>query len=156
MDTINPEQFNKALLALLDETFDEVHGYYLDHGTSLFESLSNITASQASIPVGGKCASLAAQVKHISFYLDVTLKWKRDGNQEPNDWGEIWSTVGEVSPVEWQTIQTELRVSYENIKAFIQFSKGWKDDHELGVMMGVLAHTAYHLGEIRQALCSLT
>jgi hypothetical protein len=155
MDTINPEQFNIALLALLDESFDNVQGYYLDHGTSLFESLSNITALQASISVGGKCATLAAQVKHITFYLDVTLKWQRDGNQETNDWGEIWNTIGAVSPEEWQTIQTELRVSYENIKEYIQFSKGWKDHHELGVMMGVLAHTAYHLGEIRQAMCSL-
>ena len=156
MDTINPEQFNNALLALLNETFDDVQGYYLDHGTSLFESLSNITASQASIPVGGKCATLAAQVKHISFYLNVTLKWKRDGNQEPSDWAAIWNTVSEVTPLEWQMIQTELRISYENFKAFIQFSPNWKDDHELGVMMGVLAHTAYHLGEIRQALCGLT
>jgi hypothetical protein len=126
MDTINPEQFNIALLALLDESFDNVQGYYLDHGTSLFESLSNITALQASIPVGGKCATLAAQVKHISFYLEVTLKWQRDGNQEPNDWGEIWNMVGAVSPVEWQTIQTELRVSYENINQRRKIPSNWR------------------------------
>lgn len=153
---ISPEQFNKALLALLDETFDDVEGYYLDQGTSLFDTLSGITAAQASIPVGSKCATLAAQVKHISFYLNVILKWKKDGNQEPNDWEEIWKSVNEVTPLEWQMIQTELRMSYENIKAFIQISPEWKDEHALGVMMSVLAHSAYHLGEIRHALCMLT
>ncbi len=155
MNSINPEQFNNALLALLDESFDNVQGYYLDQGNSLFETLSGITAAQASVPVGSKCATLAAQVKHISFFLDVMLKWKRDGNTEPNDWSEIWNSVSEVTPLEWQLIQTELRVSYENIKAYIQFSSGWQDDHELSVMMSILAHSAYHLGEIRQAMCTL-
>jgi len=139
MDTINPEQFNNAILALLNETFDDVQGYYLDHGTSLFESLSSITAAQASIPVGGKCATLAAQVKHISFYLNVILKWKRDGNQEPSDWAEIWNTVSEVTPLEWQMIQTELRVNYENIKAMIQFSTDWNNESKIGDAMAILA-----------------
>ena len=74
MSAINPEHFNKALLTLLDETFDNVQGFFLDGGTSLFETLATITAAEASIPVGGKCATLAAQVKHVAFYLDVTAK----------------------------------------------------------------------------------
>lgn len=68
---IQSDQFNQALFSLLDETFDSVHGIYLDKGTSLFETLATISAAEASIPVGGKCATLAAQVKHITFYLDV-------------------------------------------------------------------------------------
>lgn len=65
------DHFTQALVLLLDETFDQVHGIYLDKGTSLFETLATISAEEASIPVGGKCATLAAQVKHIAFYLDV-------------------------------------------------------------------------------------
>jgi hypothetical protein len=69
MDTIKREDFEKAVVTLLDETFDSVKGYYLDGGTSLFETLAGISAAEASIPVGGKCATLAAQVKHVAFYL---------------------------------------------------------------------------------------
>lgn len=59
------------MYALLDETFDNVHGFFLDKGTSMFETLAAISAEEASIPVGGKCPTLAAQVKHVAFYLDV-------------------------------------------------------------------------------------
>jgi hypothetical protein len=68
MSTIAADHFTRALLDLLDETFDHVKGHYLDGGTSLFETLATITAAEASIPVGGKCATLAAQVKHVAFY----------------------------------------------------------------------------------------
>jgi len=60
---IQIEHFTQALLFLLEETFDTVHGIYLDKGTSLFETLATISAKEASIPVGGRCATLAAQVK---------------------------------------------------------------------------------------------
>ena len=49
---IQTDHFTKALYALLDETFDNVHGYFLDKGTSLFETLAAISAAEASGPVG--------------------------------------------------------------------------------------------------------
>jgi hypothetical protein len=101
VDTIQPEHFTKALLLLLDETFDNVHGAYLDRNTSLFETLAGITADEASIPVGGKCATLAAQVKHVAFYLEVVERGVREANWPKVDWGEIWRTVGRVTPAEW-------------------------------------------------------
>lgn len=61
---IQTEHFTKALYALLDETFDSVHGYFLDRGTSMFETLATISAEDASVPVGAQCATLAAQIKH--------------------------------------------------------------------------------------------
>ena len=78
MNTIQTDHFTKALLDMLDETFDSVKGYYLDRGTSLFETLADISAAEASVPVGGKCATLAAQVKHVAFYLDVVEKSIRE------------------------------------------------------------------------------
>jgi hypothetical protein len=153
MSSIASELFTKALVTLLDETFDNVHGYYLDKHTSLFETLATITAEQASIPVGGKCATLAAQVKHVAFYLDVVDKSVRDPNFPPADWGAIWRTVNRVSPDEWQAIQKELRDNYNRILALIQNAPAWSNDEQIASAMAVVAHTAYHLGEIRQALC---
>jgi hypothetical protein len=155
MSSIESEHFTKALVALLDETFDNVQGIFLDKGTSLFETLAGITAAEASIPVGGKCATLAAQVKHVAFYLDVVDKSVRDPASPRADWGEIWRTVASVTPAEWDAIRAELRANYDRILRLIQDTPAWPSEYEIGGAIGVIAHSAYHLGEIRQALCTL-
>lgn len=155
MSTIQTEHFTKALFLLLDETFENVQGIYLDRNTSLFETLADISAEEASIPVGGQCATLAAQVKHTAFYLDVIEKSVRDPDFPRVDWGEIWRTVNQVSPEEWQSIQTELRANYNRIKALVETTPAWPSEDEIAGVIGVIVHTAYHLGEIRQALCIL-
>lgn len=155
MSVIQVDIFKKVLINLLDETFDHVHGFYLDNNTSLFETLDQITAKEASIPVGKKCATLAAQVKHISFYLDIYYKFVHDPAYPKADWGEIWRTVNEVNEEEWEMIKAELRSNYNQILALIEETSFWDDGVVLGGAMDLIAHTAYHLGEIRQALCWL-
>jgi hypothetical protein len=155
MTTIASEHFTKSLKDLLDETFDNVKGYYLDKNTSLFETLAGISAAEASIPVGGKCATLAAQVKHVAFYLDVVDRSVRDPSNQGADWGEIWRTVGQVTPAEWDAIRAELRASYQRILKLIDDTPAWPGEDEISGAIGIIAHTAYHLGEIRQALCTL-
>lgn len=151
---IQTEHFTKALYSLLDETFDSVQGRFLDKGTSMFETLATISAVEASIPVGGKCATLAAQVKHVAFYLDVVDKTVRDPNYPRVDWSEIWRTVSSVTPDEWDSIRTELRANYNRILTLIEDTPMWSEA-QIGGAMAVIAHTAYHLGEIRQALCTV-
>ena len=152
---IQVEHFTSALYMLLDETFDNVHGYFLDKGTSLFETLATLSAEEASVPVGDKCATLAAQVKHVAFYLDVLEHNMRTGLNEPVDWGEIWRTTKAVTPAEWETLKTGLRQSYDRIKALIRDTPAWPSDWEIGGAIAMIVHTAYHLGEIRQALCTV-
>jgi hypothetical protein len=153
MSTIQAEHFTKAFLVMLEETFERVVGIYLDQRTSLFETLADISAEEASIPVGGKCASLAAQVKHVAFYLDVVYNSVHKSDYPQVDWNEIWNNVTAVNADEWQIIQTELRHSYANIQDLVKTTPAWPSEREIGGAMGVIAHTAYHLGEIRQALC---
>ena len=153
---IQAEHFTNALLAMLDEAFDDVHGYFLDKGTSMFETLATISAEEASIPVGGRCATLAAQVKHVAFYLDVLECNVRSGTHEPVDWDEIWRTTKAVTPGEWEAVKTGLRGSYNRIKTLINDTTEWPDEQHIGVAIGTIVHTAYHLGEIRQALCTIS
>ena len=155
MSSIDSEHFTKAVLELLDETFDNVHGYYLDKDTSLFQTLASISADEASTPVGGKCATLAAQVKHVAFYLDVIEKSIYDPDFPKVDWSEVWRTVNRVTPEEWQSLQNELRTNYNRILDLIKTAPSWPSDAEIGDAIAVVVHTAYHLGEIRQALCIL-
>ncbi len=155
ISTISAEQFSSELLFLIDETFASVHGIYLDRGTSLLETLAGISAAEASIPVGGKCATIAAQVSHICFYLDVLDRFLKTGQNEPADWGEVWRTVSGVTPEAWTVLQTRLRQAYQRTREGILAYDHWDTEHSIGGAIGIVAHTAYHLGEIRQATCTV-
>jgi hypothetical protein len=152
---IQTEHFTSAISALLDETFDNVQGIYLDKGTSLFETLATISAEEASVPVGGKCATLAAQVKHVALYLDVLGRYIRTGTNERVDWGKIWRETAAVNAEEWDAIKTQLRESYDQIRQLVADTTEWPSEDHITGAIAIVVHTAYHLGEIRQALCTL-
>lgn len=149
------DHFTKAIYALLDEIFDNVQGYVLDKGTSLFETLATISAEEASIPVGGKCATLAAQVKHTAFYLDVLEQAIRTQQFEKQDWDKIWRETSAVTPEEWEALKVSLRESYDRLKTLIDETTEWSNERQIGGIIATIVHTAYHLGEIRQALCTV-
>lgn len=140
---------------LLKGSFRKVQGIYLNKNTSMFETLAGISAEEASIPVGGKCDTLAAQVKHVGFYLEGIEQAMCDPNAPQADWGEIWRTTSQVTPEEWQFIQDELRTKYQSIRKFIESVPEWPNEMAVGTAMAIIAHSAYHLGEIRQALCMI-
>ena len=151
---IESEHFLKPLFGLLDETFENHHGYFLDANTSLFQTLAAISAQQASIPVGSKCASLAAQVAHITFYLEVLERVVVYNDNSRADWGEIWRTVEKVTPDEWQALKDNLKQAYTRLSQLLRDNSLW-NENTIGESMSLVVHTAYHLGEIRQALCVL-
>ena len=145
--------FTDAVLMALTETFEDVQGLYLDKGTSLFETLATISAEDASRPVSATCASIAAQVEHVNYYLEVLLKVIQ-GEQPQVDWNDIWQRVEAVTPAEWEDSQARLRSTYADIRTLAS-DYSWQNDRDMGGAMGMLLHTAYHLGEIRQALCTI-
>lgn len=151
--TLN-EAFTETVLFALKETFEDVGGMYLDKGTSLFETLETISAEEASRPVSPTCASIAAQVAHIRFYLEMTMEFAHGRNPGKLDWGEIWRTVREVTPEEWEASKAALRTTYDFVVKTASTWEQWNDD-AMGGVVAILMHTAYHLGEIRQALCTL-
>ena len=152
---IKQENFLNNLFALFDETFENHHGIYLDKDTGLFTTLETVSSQEASIPVGGKCASLAAQVTHVIFYLDVLEKYFLKQEIGKVDWGETWRTVEKVSPEEWETLKKKLKETYSRLDELFHDTKTWDDEDMVGAAMAIVVHTAYHLGEIRQALCTL-
>lgn len=151
---IRQKDFIRSLADLLDETFENTHGIYLDRDTSLSFTLLTISAEEASIPVGGQCATLAAQVAHVAFYLEVLERYILYHDAAPADWGEIWRTVGAVEPEEWERLKARLIETYQRVAGELREVETWDED-STGGAMAILAHSAYHLGEIRQALCTL-
>jgi hypothetical protein len=104
------QDFASNLFQFMEETFEaKHHGIFLDKGTSLFETLETVSAQEASIPVGGKCASLAAQVAHVTFYIESFERFALQGDTSPRDWGLIWRTVEQVSPEEWDEYKRKLK-----------------------------------------------
>ena len=153
--SIRPEDFRNNLMLLVGETFESRHhGIYLDRGTSLFETLETVSAEEASIPVGGKCASLAAQVAHVTFYIESFERYALQGDNSPRDWGYIWRTVEKVTPEERDEYKGKLRDAYLRMNKLFRENPVWNDD-TIGGALSIVVHTAYHLGEIRQALCTL-
>jgi len=147
------DTFTNQLFDLFEETFDRVQGIYLDRGTSLFETLETISAEEASRPVSAKCASIAAQVAHVRFYLQVLLEGclqeKPIGRP---DWQASWQ-LQHVTPDEWEALKKELRETQQSVLAAMKDLDVWEGEDDIGASLAILAHTAFHLGQIRQALC---
>jgi len=151
--TIPVDLFKAELFAIFDETFDEVHGIYLDRGTSLFETLATISAEEASRPVSASCASIAAQVNHVAYYLDVIDRYARGEEPTDVDWPGSWH-VGPVDEAGWAALNDRLRASQRKVRATLDSLDDFDAD-AVGGGMSFVVHTAYHLGEIRQALCTV-
>src|SRR5258706_5283192 len=93
--TMSIEQdFVNNLFQFMGETFEKPIGIFLDKGTSLFETLETVSAQEASIPVGGKCASLAAQVAHVTFYIESFERYALQG--------ETVHVIGAISGAPWK------------------------------------------------------
>ena len=107
---ITVERFTTELFDLFKETFERHHGIYLDKGTSFFETLESISAADASRPVSAQCASIAAHIEHVCFYLDLLEGDMRGEEVDQVDWQEIWRNARPVSPEECAkgTAQTDL------------------------------------------------
>jgi hypothetical protein len=116
--------FTANLFKLMEETFESPLGIYLDKDTSLFQTLETVSAQEASIPVGGKCASLAAQVAHVTSLsrpLNVSI------HQTPLPWmGEIWRTVV-LSRLKNGCLKDKLN-TYQRINKLFHEYPTWNED----------------------------
>jgi hypothetical protein len=154
-DQVVIELFKKALLDCLKETFERVSGIYLDGGTSLFETLEGVSAEEASRPSPGGGATLAAQVEHVRFYLDVLNEVMQKQVVTRVDWREIWQRVRGVTQEEWEGQKRGLRESYQRVVETVTRYDKWQSEYGISGSLAVLAHTAYHLGGIRHTLHSI-
>jgi hypothetical protein len=141
----------RELLDILEETFDEPHGIYLDRGTGLFATLADIPAAEASSPPFTGGATIAAKVAHVLVYLDLIERYMRTGVDERVDWGEVWRTVGPVTEPVWARLQGDLRETYGRVHDLLATQDDWDDGATIAGALGIVVHTAYHLGEVREA-----
>lgn len=151
--TISVADFRTSFLALWKEIFEPAgDGPYwiLDGGTSLLETLAGISAADASIPVSKQSATLAAQVNHIAYYIEELREGLATDFTNVADWAGSWQ-VDAVDDAEWQVLIERLRANYEWLAQRVNEMEIW-EANDIGSAMAMIAHAAYHLGEIRQGI----
>jgi hypothetical protein len=147
--SIDQKAFVESIAYLLRETFEgspEGQGSaYLDHGTGVFSTIETLSAADVSRDIAG--TSIVAQLEHAKFYLDRICEFM-GGRTEKVNWEDSW-LIEEVTDEEWSALKLTLRSSYENVLLCVAGTEAW-DEGRVGMAIGMVAHTAYHLGAIRQ------
>ncbi len=152
---IDSALYRTELQGLMTETFEKVEGFYLDGGTSLFETVEAISAGEASTPNPANGETVAAHVYHLTFYLDVLREYTTGERTGKTDWDESW-TVSVVTEKEWDALKDDSRRAYD---AAVRMVRGFDPDDAGDFVSGtlsVLAHSAFHLAAIRQIIDGLT
>jgi hypothetical protein len=142
------------LTRMLREAFQGPPGpwtYFADTspGTGLFGTISGLSAVQASRVGGPGGATIAGHVHHLSSSLALSIGALRGDSTVP-DRSRTW-TVSAVDNTGWDDLRTRLRREYESLLLTVETHANWDED-AVGVALGAVAHTAYHLGAIRQRL----
>ena len=148
------DAFLKSILYLLRETFEGspegAGSAYLDRGIGVFNTLETLSAQQVSREINA--TTIAAQTEHAKFYLDRLCEFI-GGRTERVNWEDSW-LIEDVNETEWDALRAGVRKSYEGVLRCLSEVQDW-DERKIGMAMGILAHTAYHLGAIRQLAKSL-
>jgi hypothetical protein len=152
--------FQRALLNLLTEVLDGPPGdiaFILNPGDpGLIRQLSSIDAASASVrPMPGK-TTIAAHVDHVVYGLSLLNRWA-GGEANPfadADWNASWQRTS-VNEARWNALRDQLRHESEMWQRAVSQRTKWDDVTAAGALASV-AHTAYHLGAIRQIIAALS
>ena len=154
-NTIETEAFLRDSLFVLRETFEGspegAASAFLDRGTGVFSTLRQIDAKSASVDVNG--TSAAAHTEHLKFYIDRAIEFM-DGSAEQVNWEQSW-LIETVNEEEWNYLREGVERTYRQFLEKAAATESWDSQH-IGGMISIIAHTAYHLGAIRQIAKSLS
>lgn len=149
MKTINHEDFSQALLILFRETFEGMptpeEQVVLDRDAGIFTTLGVIDAQAASTEINSN--TIAAHCEHARFYIELLDNYL-NGDFRILDFKQSWA-VTTVSEDEWDELRENISRTYRKISETFEKTQGWALD-SITVAIGIIAHTAYHLGAIRQ------
>lgn len=150
-NTIEKPVFLKELLLVLRETFEGSPAgqgsAYLDRGIGVFATLEKLSAAEASREIND--TTIAAHTEHAKFYLDRLCEFIR-GRTEKVNWEQSW-LIETVNETEWNYLREAMRKSYEGVLRCFAEIEIWNETN-IGDAVAIIAHTAYHLGAMRQLM----
>lgn len=145
--------FTKPFLLLLAEIFGvspASSGYVLETGKSgLMGTINPISASLASAPGQTGEATIAAHCGHILFFVRFFASFER-GETPEADWPGSWKSQS-LDEQGWNDLRSALQSEYDNLVVRLA-QRETLPEEAIGASMILLAHCAYHVGEIRQRL----
>jgi hypothetical protein len=150
--SVEQKDFTNNLFALLKEFFESpptTGASCLDQKTGLFDTLSSLSAEQVSKRTN-EAPSIAAHCEHVRFYNNLLLSDLKGETIGKVDWKKTW-LVQSVNDEEWQSLKNKLKEQYKELMGMLESFDTWDDD-KVGIPMAILAHTAYHLGAVRQLI----
>lgn len=153
-NTIKKDDFLKDVLIILRETFEGspegLGSAYLDRGVGIFATLEKLSAADVSREIGD--TSIAAHTEHAKFYLDRICEFI-NGRTEKVNWEQSW-LIETVNDMEWNFLREGMQKSYEGVLRCFAEIETWNEEN-IGEAVAIIAHTAYHLGAIRQIMKSV-
>ena len=140
------EKSTEELVRMLDECFNGAGewGAFLDEkADGMFPMLEALNGEEASRPTAG--ISIANHVHHVIFSIDTFMK-RLSGDEKAfeTDWNESWRERP-LSDAGWRAMREDLLARWEKVRPIVR-------DHaseDFWMMLGLLAHTVFHLGAIR-------
>jgi hypothetical protein len=98
--------------------------------------------------------TIAAHADHVHYGLSLLNRWAA-GEENPfatADWEASWKRTT-VSADEWQALRDKLRQAADRWRQAVAARTDWNDVAAAGAISSA-AHTAYHLGAIRQIIAA--
>ncbi len=137
---------------MLKEAFEGPPGpwtYFTDTkpGTGVFSTIGGMTADQVSVMGGPSGSTIAGHVQHLVASIRLTTRCLH-GEEVALDRRQGWNNPT-LDDAAWTTLRGDLRRAYDGLLVAVGRCPRWDED-ALGVSFGAVAHTAYHLGAIRQ------
>ncbi len=118
---------------------------YLAHGTGIFATLGVIDAEKASTEINA--TTIAAHSEHARFYIELLDNYMNK-DMRVIDFKQSWR-IKTVSENEWDDLRGNISKAYRKTSETLSKNEDWGLD-SITVAMGIISHTAYHLGAIRQ------
>ncbi|WP_096188775.1 hypothetical protein [Evansella halocellulosilytica] len=145
------EALRNSIKAMIKETFEgpptPVEGTWfttVEPNSGIFGVLEGLSCDQASMSVHG--TTLAAHTDHVRYHMWGTNGILKKGIQPEMDWGKSWD-IHSVDEQQWNRIQGGLQNEYLTLLESIDTIE-WNE--QSATVVASLAHSAYHLGAIRQ------
>ena len=144
----------RALSTLLRETLmraDTQYAYLLNPGDpGLVETLKLLSAETASKSPGPGRKPIASHANHVLYGIELANRalGGEQGVYESADWKVAWE-LKSVSEEQWRDLVNRLVQQTKLLIEQISLPREWNEITLTG-SFSIAAHTAYHLGAIRQ------
>jgi hypothetical protein len=154
MSDVPPVVISTLLTRILREAFEGPPGpwtYFTDISAAagVFGTIGVLSAAEASRAAGPAHTTIAGHINHLCSSLGLStraIRGKPAGRDRSTNW-----TVTAVDDKQWTDLRASLRREYGALLVTLETHSKWDED-SLGDAIGAIAHTAYHLGAIRQRL----